>query len=144
MTQQPEWDIAGLDAEGLQIGPDDQPWTHDQIGEVVTELSEQRAELAHRLAAQEIELAGRLADAGDGAGPDAADLGATTFERDQELSLVSSERDLLAQIDRSLARVAAGQLGTCEGCGGAIPKMRVLAFPRATLCVSCKQREERR
>ena len=37
-----------------------------------------------------------------------------------------------------------GTYGVCESCGQPIGKMRVMAFPRATLCLSCKQREERR
>ena len=35
-------------------------------------------------------------------------------------------------------------LNRCESCGNPIGKMRLMAFPRATLCMSCKQREERR
>ncbi|HEY0535170.1 MAG TPA: TraR/DksA C4-type zinc finger protein, partial [Actinoplanes sp.] len=31
-----------------------------------------------------------------------------------------------------------------ERCGNAIPVERLAAFPSATLCVSCKQLEERR
>ncbi len=34
--------------------------------------------------------------------------------------------------------------GVCESCGQPIGKARVLAFPQATLCVTCKQRQERR
>ena len=37
-----------------------------------------------------------------------------------------------------------GSYGICESCGNPIGKMRVMAFPRATLCLTCKQREERR
>jgi RNA polymerase-binding transcription factor len=32
----------------------------------------------------------------------------------------------------------------CGSCGQPIGKARLQAFPRATLCVACKQREERR
>ena len=32
----------------------------------------------------------------------------------------------------------------CENCGKPIGKARLEAFPRATMCVSCKQRQERR
>ncbi|HEY1134839.1 MAG TPA: TraR/DksA C4-type zinc finger protein [Nocardioides sp.] len=119
-------------------------WTTAEIDEVVAGLEAQRAELTAHIDAQERELEGLFRDAGDRAGPDAADLGASSFERDHELTLVSGERDALVQIEHALQRVRAGKLGLCEGCGQAIPKMRVVAFPRATLCVSCKQREERR
>ena len=50
----------------------------------------------------------------------------------------------LAQIERALQRIEDGTYGVCESCGNAIGKMRLMAFPRATLCMTCKQREERR
>ncbi|MDX6368365.1 MAG: hypothetical protein QOK30_3441, partial [Nocardioidaceae bacterium] len=34
--------------------------------------------------------------------------------------------------------------GVCESCGNPVGKMRLQAFPRATLCMECKQRQERR
>ena len=66
---------------------------------------------------QEEELAGLMRDAGDGAGHDQADMGATSFERDQELTVYDSEREMLAQIDRALARIDDGTYGICESCG---------------------------
>ena len=45
---------------------------------------------------------------------------------------------------RALARISVGTFATCESCGKAVGKARLQAFPRATLCVECKQREERR
>ncbi len=75
---------------------------------------------------------------------DEADAGSKTFEREHEMSLANNSRDLLAQVERALGRLDAGTYGRCENCGNAIPKPRLQAFPRATLCVSCKQREERR
>ena len=43
-----------------------------------------------------------------------------------------------------LERIADGTYGRCESCGQPIGKNRLMAFPRATLGLSCKQREERR
>jgi DnaK suppressor protein len=43
-----------------------------------------------------------------------------------------------------LARLDAGTYSQCERCGKAIPKARLEAFPSVTLCVTCKQLEERR
>ena len=51
-----------------------------------------------------------MRDAGDGAGQDQADLGATSFERDHELTVLNNERDKLAQIERALARIDDGTL----------------------------------
>ena len=60
------------------------------------------------------------------------------------MSLANNSRDLLLQVERALERLDDGTYGRCENCGNPIPKARLQAFPRATLCVTCKQREERR
>jgi DnaK suppressor protein len=71
-------------------------------------------------------------------------MGATSFERDQEMTIVNNSRDMLAQSERALERISRGTYGVCESCGNPIGKNRLMAFPRATLCMTCKQREERR
>jgi RNA polymerase-binding transcription factor DksA len=80
----------------------------------------------------------------DGAGDDQADAGTKTFEREQEISLANGILDRLTQVERALDRLDAGTYGRCERCGNAIPKARLEAFPSVTLCVACKQIEERR
>jgi DnaK suppressor protein len=80
----------------------------------------------------------------DGAGDDQADTGTKTFEREQELSLVHGLHERLQQVEHALARLAEGSYGSCERCGNPIPTARLEAFPSVTLCVSCKQIEERR
>jgi RNA polymerase-binding protein DksA len=119
-------------------------WTKAEIKEVLSELHSDRDRVVRTLSGQEAELDKLMRDAGDGAGHDQADMGATSFERDQEIIVVNNEREKLAQIDRALARIADGTYGMCESCGNPIGKMRAMAFPRATLCMTCKQREERR
>jgi RNA polymerase-binding protein DksA len=119
-------------------------WTKAEIREVTKELHAEREKVQAFLAAQEEELAGLMRDSGDGAGQDQADMGATSFERDHELTVVNIEREKLLQIERALARIEDGSYGICESCGNPIGKLRLMAFPRATLCMTCKQREERR
>ncbi|MFC7503302.1 TraR/DksA family transcriptional regulator [Nocardioides sp. GCM10030258] len=119
-------------------------WSKAELAEVMAALHEQRVHSSEILEAQEADLTGLLRDSGDGAGQDQADLGATSFERDHELTVLNHEREKLAQIDRALARIEDGTYGVCESCGNPIGKMRLMAFPRATLCMTCKQREERR
>ncbi|MEW2356604.1 TraR/DksA C4-type zinc finger protein [Spirillospora sp. NPDC029432] len=114
-----------------------------------TELAEVRAALAAQITALEAEIAASTTqiaegDAADGAGDDQADTGAKTYEREHELSLTYNSRDLLAQTERAVQRIDAGTYGICESCARPVGKARLQAFPRATLCVSCKQREERR
>jgi len=80
----------------------------------------------------------------DSAGDDQADTGTKTFEREQEISLANNILERVSQVERALERLDEGSYGWCERCGNAIPVERLAAFPSATLCVSCKQLEERR
>jgi DnaK suppressor protein len=117
-------------------------WTDEELAEVRERLQREIAELRADIARAEAELAS--GDASEGAGDDPADAGAKTYEREREIALTLNARDLLAQNERAIARVAAGTYGECESCHKPIGKERLQAFPRATLCVACKQREERR
>jgi DnaK suppressor protein len=80
----------------------------------------------------------------DSAGDDQADTGTKTFEREQEISLANNLLERTTQVERALERLDGGHYGFCERCGNPIPVERLAAFPSATLCVSCKQLEERR
>ena len=80
----------------------------------------------------------------DSAGDDQADTGTKTFEREQEISLANNILERINQVDRAIDRLGEGNYGWCERCGNPIPVERLAAFPSATLCVSCKQLEERR
>ena len=80
----------------------------------------------------------------DSAGDDQADTGTKTFEREQEITLANNILERITQVERALERLDDGQYGWCERCGNPIPVERLAAFPSATLCVTCKQLEERR
>ncbi|HET8682841.1 MAG TPA: TraR/DksA family transcriptional regulator [Micromonosporaceae bacterium] len=80
----------------------------------------------------------------DSAGDDQADTGTKTFEREQEISLANNILERINQVERALERLDDGSYGWCERCGNQIPVERLAAFPSATLCVTCKQLEERR
>lgn len=80
----------------------------------------------------------------DSAGDDQADTGTKTFEREQEITLANNLLERINQVERAIDRLGSGNYGWCERCGNQIPVERLAAFPSATLCVSCKQLEERR
>ncbi|GAA0615378.1 TraR/DksA family transcriptional regulator [Kribbella sandramycini] len=131
-------------AETLAVKTGETPWTAAELAELRTELEADVVHLRQEIKDAEQEIVGLLRDGGDGAGNDQADVGSTTLERDHEMSLANNARDMLDQIERALSRIEDGTYGICESCGNAIGKGRLQAFPRATLCVSCKEREERR
>ena len=122
----------------------EKPWSVREVRVVADELIGDVTRLGSELASADADLSELLRNSGDGAGDDQADSGSSALERESELTLVNNTRDLLAQSQHALAGIVAGTFGTCESCGRAIGKARVMAFPRATLCVECKQREERR
>jgi len=120
----------------------DDLWSGEELAEVRGRLLDEIAELNADVARAEAGLA--EGDDSEGAGDDPADAGAKTYEREREIALTLNARDLIAQNERAVARIDAGTYGVCESCHKAIGKERLQAFPRATLCVACKQREERR
>ncbi|CAN2193393.1 Zinc finger, DksA/TraR C4-type [Candidatus Nanopelagicaceae bacterium] len=120
------------------------PWTAAELKSIRAEIASDLERLRHELALVEAEMDDLIADSGEGAGDDQADSGTKTFEREHEMSLVINARDMVLQTERALERIDAKSYGNCEDCGAAIGKARLQVFPRATLCMICKQKEERR
>jgi DnaK suppressor protein len=130
-------------AAALPVRQGEQPWTEDELAKVHDELAAEAKALREDIERAESDIASRLGDAVGDAGDDQADVGAKAFEREHELAMTHNMRELLAQTERALERIDTGTYGTCESCGNPIGKARLQAFPRAVLCVPCKQREER-
>jgi len=134
----------GAGAAALPVRPGEKPWTEAELTKVRQELQAEIVGLTADISEAESAIAERLGDAVGDAGDDQADAGAKTFQREHELALTQNARELLELSERALARMDEGSFGVCESCGQPIGKARLQAFPRATLCVTCKQREERR
>ena len=49
----------------------------------------------------------------------------------------------IIQTRKALTRVRLGKYGTCEECGKMINTDRLMAYPEATLCVSCETKKEK-
>ena len=127
----------------LAVRPGEDPWTPAEVAAARTELMDEAARLRLEIVSAENAIAGLMRD-GDGAGDDEADTGTKNITREHELALASNAREMLHQTERALGRLDAGTYGLCENCGNPIGKARMQAFPRATLCVECKQKQERR
>jgi RNA polymerase-binding transcription factor len=72
-----------------------------------------------------------------------ADHASEMVDREVDVSLEENAEQIVYEIDRAVARLDAGAYGRCERCGQEIPEERLEAVPYATLCVTCKQLEER-
>ena len=58
----------------------------------------------------------------------------------RDLSVALEERELqeLNQISAALARISAGDFGSCTDCGADIPDARLQANPVAARCIACQ------
>ncbi|MGF0172232.1 TraR/DksA family transcriptional regulator [Streptomyces sp. Marseille-Q5077] len=135
---------AAVEPGELAVRPGEDPWTPEEVDEARAELMAEATRLREELTSSEQSLVGLMRDSGDGAGDDQADTGAKNITREHELALAANAREMLEQTERALERLDAGTYGLCENCGNPIGKARMQAFPRATLCVECKQKQERR
>ena len=123
---------------------DQESWTATELKAMRVALSKDLERLRADLAKVELEMDSLIQDGGEGAGDDQADAGNKTFEREHEMSLLINARDMVIQTERAIERIDNKSYGVCEVCGNQIGKARLEVFPRATLCMSCKQKEERR
>ena len=59
------------------------------------------------------------------------------------MRLRNRESLLIKKIDEALVRIEEGTFGLCEACEEDIEIKRLEARPTATLCISCKEDQER-
>jgi DnaK suppressor protein len=79
----------------------------------------------------------------DGERPDPMDAATRSTDEAELLSLASYERELLAEIERAIAKFNAGTYGTSELSGRPIPIERLRAVPWARLTADEEERRER-
>ena len=72
-----------------------------------------------------------------------ADSGTDNFDRDNALSLLSSDQDAVYEIDEALKRIEKNSFGVCELTGKNIPKTRLNAVPWARYTVESQARLEK-
>ena len=73
-----------------------------------------------------------------------ADMAADTYERELSMNIVSTEQELLYQIDDALKRLDDGSFGLCQQCNQPITMSRLKAVPYASLCISCQRSKEQK
>jgi RNA polymerase-binding protein DksA len=127
----------------LAVLPGEDPWTAEEVEEARTELLGEVERMRTEITSSEAAVAGLMRDGGDATG-DEADTGSKNITRESELALAANTRETLVQAEHALHRLDEGTYGLCEVCGNPIGKARMQAFPRATLCLDDKQRQERR
>lgn len=75
--------------------------------------------------------------------PDEVDLASTEYQQAFALRLRGRERVFLSKIDTALKKIRDGEFGICEECDEPISRKRLEARPETTLCIRCKEEQER-
>ena len=75
--------------------------------------------------------------------PDEMDLASSEYIQSFEFRLRGREKSLLNKLDNALRKIDDGNFGVCETCEEPIGKKRLEARPETTLCIRCKEDQER-
>ena len=75
---------------------------------------------------------------------DFADSGTATHDRERDFSLAANIQDILDKVEHAIDKIHDGSYGVCEVCGKVIEPARMKALPHASLCITCKKKEEAR
>ena len=75
--------------------------------------------------------------------PDEMDLASSEYIQSFEFRLRGREKSLLTKLDNALRKIDEGTFGVCEVCEEPIGKKRLEARPETTLCIRCKEDQER-
>ncbi len=77
-----------------------------------------------------------------GSGNHMAEDATAAFDQAAAVSLRREHEVVLRQVERALARMAAGAYGLCERCRQEIDFARLKAIPHAALCMNCQRAAE--
>ena len=75
--------------------------------------------------------------------PDEMDLASSEYLQSFTFRLRGREKSFLDKIERALQKIEEGTFGNCEECEEEISVKRLEARPETTLCIRCKEDQER-
>ena len=75
--------------------------------------------------------------------PDEMDLASSEYIQSMDFRLRGREKGLLSKLDLAIKKIEDGTFGQCESCEEPIGKKRLEARPETSLCIKCKEDQER-
>ncbi len=75
--------------------------------------------------------------------PDESDKASSATSQKLAFRIIERDRKLLKKIEKALKKFETGEFGTCEKCEEDIDVKRLKVRPVTTLCIDCKEDEER-
>jgi DnaK suppressor protein len=76
--------------------------------------------------------------------PDEIDQASSEYAQSMAFRLRDREKFLLKKIEKALVRIEDGSFGLCERCEEPISVKRLEARPVTTLCIRCKEEQEKK
>jgi DnaK suppressor protein len=76
--------------------------------------------------------------------PDEIDQASSEYAQSMAFRLLDREKLLLMKIEKAIARIDDGSFGLCERCEEPISVKRLEARPVTTLCIRCKEEQEKK
>jgi len=110
-----------------------------QLKKFRTLLEEKRDEIVKR--AQQTLTEDMALDASEL--PDEMDLASTEYLQSFTFRLRGREKSFLSKIQKAIEKIDQGDFGNCEECGEEISLKRLEARPETSLCIRCKEAQER-
>ena len=110
-----------------------------QMKKFKTLLTEKRDEIVKK--AKQTLSEDMMLDANDL--PDEMDLASSEYLQSFTFRLRGREKSFLDKIEKALAKIEDGTFGNCEECGEEVTMKRLEARPETSLCIRCKEDQER-
>lgn len=108
------------------------------LDEIRAKLESERAEIINRSHIARNDLRERDQRPGD-----SIDVSNDEQGTSNELRFQDRDRETLARINEALQRIDDDEYGYCDSCGEPIGLGRLKAMPMATMCIDCKEEQER-
>jgi len=132
---------------GFEVKPDKPNLSPRTIDRLRAKLLEERARHMTQADALQAEAAQLALDREEGDtqfDEEGGEGDTVSVERERDLMLSASARQIVEEIDRALERIKNKTYGLCTPAGRRISVERLEALPYADTCVDCKARAERR
>jgi|BEDMetMinimDraft_2_1075160.scaffolds.fasta_scaffold03125_3 DnaK suppressor protein len=71
-----------------------------------------------------------------------AEVASGFSDSERDSAIVDALSQQLSEVEKALNRIKEGTYGYCEKCGAFIGEERLMAIPHASLCLTCKTKEE--
>ncbi len=114
--------------------------SEDTLQEIREDLERRRAELINKSRVTEKDI--RDTDQFQG-GQDSLDESTGEQTTSTRLRFADRDRNLIMKINGALERMDNDEYGYCESCGEEIAEKRLRARPMTSMCIDCKEEQER-